>query len=124
MMESCYHDLLAWGVPEKKLHSEAFGPSSLKKASLPDDVATSAKILFKKSKKTLSWEGGQASLLELAESQGLKLRFGYRGGACGTCKVGLLKGSVAYSTPPGAHVDAKHCLVCISLPKGDLEIDA
>jgi len=124
MMESCYRDLLEWGVPEKHLHYEAFGPSSLNKKRLPKGVAHAAKITFRKSRKTLAWDGGKPNLLELAESQGLHLKFGCRAGACGTCKVRLRKGSVIYSMPPGADPGAGHCLVCIGMPATDLEIDA
>ena len=124
MMESCYHGLLEWGVPEKHLHYEAFGPSSLKKRNLPKGAAPSAKIAFRKSKKTLTWDGSKPSILELAESQGLHLRFGCRAGACGTCKVGLRKGGVVYSSQPAADPGSGHCLVCVALPAGDLEIDA
>jgi ferredoxin-NADP reductase/DMSO/TMAO reductase YedYZ heme-binding membrane subunit len=124
MMEATYHDLLAWGVPEKRLHYEAFGPSSLNKHKLPKGVASSARITFRKSKKSLVWDGGKSSILELAESQGLHLKFGCRAGACGTCKLRLRKGGVIYSSPPGADPGAGHCLVCIGMPAGDLEIDA
>ena len=124
MMESCYHGLLDWGVPEKHLHYEAFGPSSLKKRNLPNGVAATAKIAFRKSKKTLTWDGTKTSLLELAESQGLHLRFGCRAGACGTCKVRLRKGEVVYSSQPAADPGSGRCLICVALPAGDLEIDA
>ncbi len=124
MMESCFHGLKDWGVPEKRLHYEAFGPSSLNQKKLPKGVASSAKITFKKSKKTLQWDGSKPSLLEFAEANGLHLKFGCRAGACGTCKVKLKKGEVAYTTTPAADPGSGKALVCCSLPKGDLEIDA
>ncbi len=124
MMESCYHGLKDWGVPEKHLHYEAFGPSSLNQKKLPKGVASSAKITFKKSKKTLQWDGSKPSLLEFAEANGLHPKFGCRAGACGTCKVSLKKGEVAYTTAPAADPGSGKALLCCSLPKGDLEIDA
>ena len=124
MMESCYHGLIDWGVPEKHVHFEAFGPSSLKNKSLPKGVASSAKIVFRKSKKTMQWDGSKPSILEFAESQGLHLKYGCRSGACATCKVRLRKGEVVYTSQPAADPGAGRCLICCSLPKGDLEIDA
>ena len=124
MMESCYDGLIAWGVSESHLHFEAFGPSSLKNKTLPKGVASSAKIVFRKSKKTLQWDGTKPSLLVFAESQGLHLKCGCRAGACGTCKVKLCKGEVVYSSPPAADPGSGRCLTCVGLPKGDLEIDA
>jgi uncharacterized protein len=124
MMESCYHGLIDWGVPEKRVHFEAFGPSSLKNKSLPKGVASSAKIVFRKSKKTAQWDGSKPSILEFAESQGLHPKYGCRSGACATCKVRLRKGEVVYTSQPAADPGAGRCLICCSLPKGDLEIDA
>lgn len=124
MMEAFHAGLLAWGVPEKRLHYEAFGPSSLSQKKLPKGVVASAKITFRRSKKTLQWDGSKASLLEFAESRGLHPKFGCRAGACGTCRVRLRAGEVAYAKQPSADPGANGCLLCVALPKGDLEIDA
>lgn len=126
MMQSLYDGLTKWGVPEKRMHYEAFGPSSIgKKKKLPKGAVSPATVRFLKSKKTLHWTGQQQSLLEFAEANNIKLKFGCRAGACGTCKLKLRKGNVVYTKPPSADAGSKGCLVCVGIPGSDpVELDA
>ncbi|MDX2226751.1 MAG: 2Fe-2S iron-sulfur cluster-binding protein, partial [Verrucomicrobiae bacterium] len=124
MMQNLAEGFEAWGIPPARIHFEEFGPSTVKRRDATPGAAASATIFFKRSGKKLLWDGRQNSLLQFAESHGLKLRFGCRGGGCGTCKVRLLKGEILYPTPPGADPGPQYVLTCQGLPKGDLELDA
>ncbi|MCA9174025.1 MAG: 2Fe-2S iron-sulfur cluster binding domain-containing protein, partial [Planctomycetales bacterium] len=74
--------------------------------------------------KALVWDGSCSSLLELAESQGISLDSGCLAGSCGTCRLAVKSGTVAY--PPGSQVDVEEgsCLACVAVPQGDLIVDA
>lgn len=128
MMQSVTEGLKEWGVPEKHIHFETFGPSSVKKVAptmAPEAVDQPGfKVQFKKSGKTAKWLGGTSSLLELAEANGINIPSGCRAGSCGTCQVAVFSGEVAYldnsdfDTQPGTR------LTCIGTPKTDLVLDA
>jgi uncharacterized protein len=132
MMSSITEGLESWGVPEKNIHFEAFGPASVKKtsANLTSAEASgaakfAASITFSRSSKNASWNTSSGSLLELAEATGVALPSGCRAGNCGTCVVAIKEGEVSYLKDPGCTVEVGTCLTCISKPKGEkLVIDA
>jgi ferredoxin len=66
-------------------------------------------------------------VLDAAEGAGLKLPFGCRTGACGTCTGRLLDGKVAHERPPRAlkahHLDDNYVLTCIAVPDGDCTVE-
>jgi hypothetical protein len=119
-MESMVTGLREWGMEESDIHFEAFGPSSVKRASVPKDFdtgrATTASIVFEQSEQTATWDGSGASLLELGESRGVPLPSGCRTGNCGMCAVRLVAGRVRYSTTPSAPIDPGFCLTCVTQP--------
>jgi hypothetical protein len=127
MMESLTRDLAAWGVPESRIHFETFGPSSVKKVAVTHPAAPVAKVSsvnFKRSGKAVDWTTGCTNLLELAEQNGVAIASGCRAGNCGTCAVAIQAGEVSYLQAPGSAPDPGSCLTCISVPKGDIVIDA
>ena len=69
-----------------------------------------------------------ASLLELAEQEGIQIRHACRVGACGACKVRVHQGNVRYDTPPtaltAADQQAGYALACVAYPQGAVAIDA
>ncbi len=129
MMESLVKDLDAWGVPEPNVHFEAFGPASVKKAKpKPAEDAAAApaeamEVEFAKSGKKLAWDPSFDSLLEFAESNGIAMDSGCRAGNCGTCITAVKSGDVKYVEEPGSAPEAGSCLVCVSVPKGNLVLD-
>ena len=128
MMEIITSGLEEWGVPEKDVRFEAFGPASVQKADDSGDEATADadatfKVEFSRSKTTVDWTPKQGTILELAEANNVKARCGCRAGSCGSCLTALLQGEVDYLHRPGAKPEAGSCLICISKPKSDLVID-
>jgi ferredoxin len=80
-------------------------------------------VTFSRSELQVSWNGTCASLLELAESQGLEPPFGCRMGICGACETPLLGGSVRYAEPPLAEPGAGKVLLCCSTPIESIALD-
>lgn len=125
MMEAITRDLGAWGVPESRIHYEAFGPATVKKvgAAVPAQDATGVKIIFARSNRTLVWSGA-GSLLEFAEANGIQIASGCRAGNCGTCATAVREGSIEYLGTPGTEVEKGSCLACIAAPRTALTLDA
>ena len=74
-MKSISDGLEAWGVPEKEVHFEAFGPATVKKkAAQPTSTETvflsRLNVTFSRSGKTVHWEPSAGNLLDFARSQG------------------------------------------------------
>ena len=128
MMEALAGGLRRWGVPDSHLHFEAFGPMSVKRVSqTPGATPAPTKthqVTFRKSARSLAWDGVHATLLDLAEHAGITLPFGCRAGNCGTCAVALQWGEVSYIQPPGSPPEARTCLTCIAQPKSDIVLEA
>ena len=127
-MKTITDDLTAWGVPDKSVHFEAFGPATVKK-SAPAQTASQTEMLskvevtFGRSGKKARWSSSAGSLLEFAEANDVKIDAGCRAGSCLSCKVAIKSGEVEYLTPP-AECEAGSCLTCICKPKGNLVLDA
>ena len=130
MMTSIVEGLEAWGVPERDIYFEAFGPASVKKKkadatpteSDKDDV--SIMVEFARSGKKVPWSADSESLLALAEAHDIDLPYGCRAGNCGTCQVAIRSGSVSYVSEHDVDIESGSCLACISQPDGDLVLDA
>jgi len=128
-MKSITDGLEAWGVPDKDVHFEAFGPATVKKktaAPTVEETTHLAKInvTFARSGNTVRWEPAAENILEFARSQGVKIDSGCCAGSCGSCVVAIKSGEVNYLKTPDAPPDAGTCLTCVCRPKGDLVLDA
>ena len=136
MMESVVGDLEAWGVPEKDINFEAFGPASVKKVSRkmehlsPEKEEKAAsesggvEVVFARSNKTHNWQASAGTILEFAEANDIHMESGCRAGNCGTCSVAIKEGEVKYETDVGSDVEAGSCLTCCCIPKTKLVLDA
>jgi len=49
---------------------------------------------------------------------------GCRAGNCGTCQIAVRQGEVNYTSEHDVDVEEGSCLTCISVPKGNLVLDA
>jgi hypothetical protein len=129
MMESLVIGLEEWGVPERRIHFEAFGPASIKRrpaVELPPSDATASDILvtFARSGKQLPWQPAAGSLLEFAEANGLAVDSGCRAGGCGTCQTTIKSGEVAYLKPPDYDPEPGSCLLCVCAPRTSVTLEA
>ncbi len=128
-MKSITDGLEAWGVPEKEVHFEAFGPATVKKKTAAPTASETAflaklQVTFARSGKTVRWEPSAGNLLEFAQAQGVRIDSGCCAGSCGSCLVAIKSGAVDYLKAPDAEPEQGACLTCICRPKGDLVLDA
>ncbi len=129
MMESLTKGLSEWGVPEDKIHFEAFGPASVKKVARQEPArgvdSEGVEVSFVRSGKTVKWSGDSGSLLELAEAHGIRIDSGCRAGSCGTCVTAVRDGKVTYlGGNPDFDIEKGSCLACVAVPSGALSLDA
>ena len=125
-MKSITDGLREWGVPDKHVFFEAFGPATVRRVSAPVSGSTTpavpVEVAFSRSGKVFKWNEG--TLLELAEANGIMLEAGCRAGNCGTCLVAIKSGDVEYLAGHGAAAEEHSCLTCICQPKSNLVLDA
>jgi ferredoxin-NADP reductase len=127
MMESVVPALWSWGVPESHVHYEAFGPASVKRVATgggADPRKAPCEVRFERSGRTATWDGTFGSLLEFGQASGVTLASGCRAGSCGECMVAVKSGKVMQLKRPGISVPPGRCLTCISVPTGELVLDA
>ena len=122
--QALYDGLRELDIRDSRIHAETFGPSTLRRRPDPDAVVieqppaatTSVPVVFHRSAKEARWQPEGGSLLELAESRGLRPEFSCRGGSCGTCKTRLISGQVHYPLPPAEVPDDGQVLICCAIP--------
>jgi ferredoxin-NADP reductase len=127
MMETLVPSLWAWGVPESHVHFEAFGPASVRAGGAERALgrpAAPCEVRFARSGRTALWDGTFSSLLEFGEAAGVAMPSGCRAGSCGECLLGVRSGAVATIKRPSIPVPGRQCLACISVPQGELILDA
>ncbi len=113
--------LLENNVHSKDIHFEYFGPAPIKKL----DIATKGIVQFSQALKNFSTSPDKAqTLLEIAESIGLKPTTGCRMGICHQCICEKSQG-VVYNTLNKAFSDtaSEQIQLCVSLPVGDVKIN-
>ena len=104
-------------VQENRIFAEAFGPF----AKQPPAKAAAQPVTLARSGKTLLWQPGAGTLLELVEKSGIGVKSGCRVGQCESCAVKLLEGKVFY---PESHQQADDfCLLCTAIPLTPILID-
>jgi glycine betaine catabolism B len=94
----------------------------------PIETIGQTTIVFSKSGQNVACDG-EESVLEVAESQGIKIRSSCRSGNCGTCKKRKLEGNVRMGDfDPEALEESEQeegfILTCVSFPQGRVVIDA
>lgn len=121
-MQGLYDQLTAIGVPDERIHAEAFGPASLTRRTpetvfpLAPAATVPVPVAFTRSGKEARWTPGSGSLLDLAEARGLTPDFSCRSGSCGTCKTRIVAGKVTYENRPQAVVAEDEALICCAVP--------
>jgi ferredoxin-NADP reductase len=128
-MKSLTDGLEAWGVPDKDVHFEAFGPATVKKKVPPPTASETVmlsklQVTFAKSNKVCRWDPAAASLLEFAQANDIRIDSGCCAGSCGSCLVAIKSGEVSYDKQPDLEAEAGTCLTCVCKPKGDVVLDA
>ena len=133
-MDEISAGLAALGFDASRIHTELFGPAA---GETPGIAATPAlaphppagqpgggpTIAFARSDLTIPWSSGYGSLLELAESCDVPVRWSCRTGVCHTCETALIAGNVDYSPDPVEAPAQGSVLICCSQPRDDTVLD-
>jgi ferredoxin-NADP reductase/ferredoxin len=126
--------LAALGLDASRVHTEPFGPAP---GLTPGIAATPARaphppdgpagdgptVSFARSDLTIPWTSDYGTLLELAESCDVPVRWSCRTGVCHTCQTALIAGSVDYSPEPIEPADEGSTFICCSRPRDDIVLD-
>jgi len=133
MLESLVPGLEDWGVPESRIHFEAFGPASIKRKKLSTGQAVETPgssgdgdivVTFAQSGKQLPWQASAGNLLDFAEANGISVSSGCRAGGCGSCQTSISQGEVAYRQLPEFDPEPGTCLLCVCTPKSSVTLEA
>jgi ferredoxin-NADP reductase/MOSC domain-containing protein YiiM/ferredoxin len=133
-MDEISAGLAALGCDAARIHTEPFGPAP---AVTPRIAATPARtphppagepgtgptIAFARSDLTIPWSNDYGTLLELAESCDVPVRWSCRTGVCLTCETTLIAGSVDYNPDPIEPPADGSALICCSQPHDDIVLD-
>ena len=133
-MDDISAGLAALGFDASGIHTEPFGPA----ASVTPGIAakptraphpptgqpgTGPTIAFARSDLTIPWSSDYGTLLELAESCDVPVRWSCRTGVCQTCETTLIAGDVDYNPDPVQAPAAGSLLICCSQPRDDIVLD-
>jgi ferredoxin len=133
-MDEISAGLAALGLDASRIHTEPFGPAA---GETPGIRSTSVRaphppagqpgsgptIAFARSDLTIPWSSDYGSLLELAESCDVPVRWSCRTGVCHTCETTLIAGNVDYSPDPVEAPTQGSVLICCSQPRDDIVLD-
>jgi ferredoxin-NADP reductase/MOSC domain-containing protein YiiM/ferredoxin len=133
-MDEIAAGLGALGLDASRIHTEPFGPAA---SVTPGIAATPARaphpptgqpghgptIAFARSDLTIPWSSDYGTLLQLAESCDVPVRWSCRTGVCQTCETTLIAGSVDYSPAPVEPPAAGSVFICCSQPRDDIVLD-
>jgi ferredoxin-NADP reductase/MOSC domain-containing protein YiiM len=127
-MKTLHDGLLAWSIPEARIHYEHFGPATALKPVRPQAHKATGSggavdVSFAGSGLTVSWDPSVESLLDLAELHGLRPDFSCRSGICHACMSRLIDGEVDYFLDIADQPDPGHVLICCSRPRTSVVID-
>jgi ferredoxin-NADP reductase len=114
------------GIDPGRIRSESFGGTTQGSDPLSqcDSRGLTPRVGFARSGVSASWEPGHASILELAEANGVPAASGCRIGACHSCRAPVLDGRVRHEPEPPAPAPPGSALLCCAVPEGDVLIDA
>lgn len=83
-------------------------------------------VEFKTSGKVVNWDNSYASILELAEANGIEIETQCEAGVCGTCATRMLSGEVEMEVQDGLdEEDLKKNMIlpCVAVPLTDVTLE-
>ena len=92
--------------------------------SIVAETPSGIEVVFARSGRTCAWDPSLHSLLELAEENSIHAAFDCGTGSCGMCRTPIKSGAVTCSTGIGSKPTVGSCLLCVSIPTGNLTLDA
>ena len=125
-LESLYDGLKDLNVADERIHYEFFGPGATLLREEPGATVGLAEDLqdrppiavrFARSEADATWDPSKGTLLDLAESVGLRPAYSCRSGICQTCSAAIISGDVDYLEQPMASPEQGEALICCSYPR-------
>lgn len=121
-----------WGVPDERIHFEAFGPASVPRKKAAASTAASqlsshtepVLVTFARTGRQVQWSLGMGALLDFAEANGIAVESGCRSGSCGACQTTIRSGEVHYLQTPDFDPEPGSCLLCVSVPQTAVTLEA
>ena len=117
-------ELIALGVSSESVRYELFHQSEGPSPAIGSTPFRQHSIYFKQSRANARFQANQSSLLACAGQNNISMESGCRTGACGSCAVRLMRGTVRYTREPQFLTQESEILPCVCVPESDLEIDA
>ncbi|WP_119273594.1 2Fe-2S iron-sulfur cluster-binding protein [Taklimakanibacter deserti] len=120
-MQDLYDGFRALGIGDDRIHAEAFGPSSLRRGgeAVSESEETGAgdtEVVFARHGLRVAWNAASSNLLDFGIDRDVPLDSGCRRGACGTCAVRVLSGTVKYVQAPAISPVPGTALLCCARP--------
>ena len=133
-MDDISAGLAALGFDVSRVLTEPFGPAASqtpgiaakpRRAPHPPagEPGNGPTIGFARSDLTIPWSTGYGTLLELAESCDVPVRWSCRTGVCQTCETTLIAGDVDYNPDPVEPPAVGSVFICCSQPRDDIVLD-
>lgn len=125
-MQSIREGLMIQGVPTERIHWESFGGGQPSPIAVADSASSAEafEVRFEHSNRSAMWADPEQSLWELARENDVEIPSGCLSGACGSCRVKLLKGSVKYDRHVSVDLESDECLACVAKPVSSVVVDA
>ena len=133
-MDDISAGLAALGIDGSRIHTEPFGPApsltpgiAAKPSPAPHppggQPGNGPTITFARSDLTIPWRDDYGTLLDLAESCDVPVRWSCRTGVCQTCESTLIAGDVDYHPDPIEPAADGSVYICCSQPRDDIVLD-
>ncbi|MEV0800407.1 2Fe-2S iron-sulfur cluster-binding protein [Kribbella sp. NPDC050281] len=107
------------GVDADRIHSDPFlSPATEVPALRPAPGPGPHQVTYLPDGTAATWTDADGTLLELAESHGVRVLSACRSGACGSCTLDLVHGEVSYLIDPALPPGSRAVLACSAVPTG------
>lgn len=88
------------------------------------ETPSGIQVVFARSGRTCAWDPSVNSLLEFAEENSIYVAYDCGTGSCGMCRTPIKSGAVTGTKGIESKPEVDSCLLCVSIPTGNLILDA
>ncbi len=124
-----------YGKRHSRLGFEGFRRQRVKAAKSPHldheraesivaETPSGIEVVFARSGRACAWDPSVNSLLEFAEENNIYVAHDCGTGSCGMCRTPIKSGAVTCTKGIESQPGVDSCLLCVSLPTGNLILDA
>ncbi len=99
-------------------------PGHERAESTVTETPSGIQVVFARSGRTYEWDPNVNSLLEFAEENHIYVATDCGTGSCGMCRTPIKSGAVTCAKGIESKPAVDSCLLCVSIPTGNLTLDA